>query len=437
MNGVYFGLYNPVERLDEWFTSAYMGGPETDWFAISHAGPKGGDPARWDYLSGALKDKDMAQLANYEELLEYLNVDMLADYLIVHWYAGVRDWPGNNWWGGNRNVPPEPFMYFSWDGEWSFGVGQGSPMQPQVHPDFLAGVGKGGGPSTARIFNSAKDSPEFRVAFADRVYNALYNDGALTDDNARERWQFLNDHLRTPVVAESARWGDAVIGGPTRTRDVDWQNEVDFQDAYMDGAAATLVSALRTEGYYPLVDPPLYFDMGAPLEVTSMELDAGESVVVDIERDGEVGVVYYTLDGSDPRAVGGEPQGMNAGESAQAEVVSPGVLKSRTLDGNDWSAVHVFELVEPSAGDGDGDGDGDEVGDTGNDTGGGGDGDGDSDSGGDGDGDGESGTGGAGDGEGSGCSCRTAGTDVPWSGTLALLAVVGLRRRTPWRAWAG
>ncbi|KIG17596.1 hypothetical protein DB30_03077 [Enhygromyxa salina] len=425
LNGVYFGLYNPVERLDEWFTSAYMGGPETDWFAISHAGPKGGDPTRWDYLSGPLKDTDMAQLENYEELREYLDVDMFADYLLLHWYAGVRDWPGNNWWGGNQNVPPAPFMFFTWDGEWSFGVGMGSPTQPQVHPDFLAGVGKGAGPSTARIFNSAKHSPEFMIAFADRAYRALYNDGALRDEHARARWQALADHLRTPVVAESARWGDAVIGGPTRTRDEDWQDEVDLQDAYMDGAAATMITALRNEQYYPLVDPPLFFDGAALIETTQLELEMGTPFATRLELDGGGGTIYYTVDGTDPRAPGGAPQGIDGGVTVDVDLVSPAQLQARTLDGNEWSALHLLDLHGVSTGDGDGDpGDGD--GDPG-------DGDGDP---GDGDGDGntadtdtETGTSGGDPGVAAGsegCNCAVQAAGPP---PLLFLVGYGLLRR--------
>ena len=432
VNGVYWGLYNPVERLDQWFTSEYLGGDEDSWFAISHAGPKSGDPTRWDYLSGPLKDSDMGELANYQELTEYLDIGMFSDYLLVHWYASVRDWPSNNWWGGNQNTPPSPFMYMSWDAEWSFGLGQGASDEPAVHADFLAGVGKDTGPDSARIFNSAKDSPEFLLAFADRAYRALYNDGALRDDHARARWQALNDHLEIPVVAESARWGDAVIGGPTRTRDVDWRNEVDFQDAYMDGGAATMISALRAEGYYPLVDPPLFFDGAALIEVTAIELEADETLATRLELDGAEGTIYYTVDGSDPRAVDGAPQGMDAGGETDVDLVSPTLLQARTLDGNEWSALHVLDVHVPAPSGDDGGSDGDpDGGSEGDDDGGSaGTGGGDTPGTGGGGGDDDGGTGaaatgggadGGDDGDGGGCGCQTSTPNPP-----ALLLVIGL-----------
>src|SRR5262249_28063950 len=48
INGVYWGLYNPVEKPDEPFDAAYFGGDKNNWFAIDHDGPDDGDPARWN-----------------------------------------------------------------------------------------------------------------------------------------------------------------------------------------------------------------------------------------------------------------------------------------------------------------------------------------------------------------------------------------------------
>ena len=74
INGLYWGLYNPAERPDEWFTSSYMGGEPEDWYTVSHGGSHGGDASRYNYLKGALKDKDMAVPVNYEDMQEYLDI---------------------------------------------------------------------------------------------------------------------------------------------------------------------------------------------------------------------------------------------------------------------------------------------------------------------------------------------------------------------------
>ena len=102
INGLYWGLYDVVERADEHFTSGYFGGESEDWFARNHGGTLSGSSTRYNYLTGTLKRKNMANAANYEELKEYLDVEGSIDYLLVHWLTATSDWPSNNWYGANR-----------------------------------------------------------------------------------------------------------------------------------------------------------------------------------------------------------------------------------------------------------------------------------------------------------------------------------------------
>ena len=81
--------------------------------------------------------------------------------------------------------------------------------------------------------------------------------------------------------------------------------------------------------------------------VTELELEEPFDLVIDV--DGELGSVVYTTDGSDPRAVGGDPVGIDAGAGTTITIDDVGLVRARTLDGVDWSAVHelVVRLPEP------------------------------------------------------------------------------------------
>jgi hypothetical protein len=265
INGLYWGLYNPTERPDDHHAARYFGGDNDDWTVVNDNGINDGDPARYEYLTGALKDKNMATLSNYRELEQYLDTTSFTDYLLTQWYAGVTDWPYNNFWAGMRNDVPGPLHYFSWDGEWSFGIGTGildSPDQAWVHPDFRATETKNEHTAIPNLFNSAKASPEFKILLADRAYKATANGGALTDAAAKARWDALNASIQDAVVAESARWGDTVTTSTPRTRDVDWQNEVTRIRNYMTGNGADLISAMRAQGYYPSINPATFSQRG-------------------------------------------------------------------------------------------------------------------------------------------------------------------------------
>lgn len=348
VNGLYWGLYNPVERPEGWFTSEHFGGPKGDWFSVSHGGNHGGDSSRWDYLRNTLVNRNMTNATNYQELQEYLDLPHFSDYLILTWMTGMQDWPQNNWWAGNRNVPPEPLMYFGWDCEWAWDTTSGSNQGAWVDPDFRAN--DSGGPPIQALFHAARQNQDYMMLFADRVYRACFNDGAVSDPNSRERWAFLNDHIRVAIIGESARWGDAmeINGHPTRTP-VDWQNEVDRLDGLMNGNVARLLAALRNEGYYPTVNPPLYRNGGADIELKRLAVPAGFALQL-FNPNGTAGSIRYTTDGSDPRLPGGGASGGagNGGDDTTITINETAVVKSRILNGGEWSALHeaIFFVAE-------------------------------------------------------------------------------------------
>jgi hypothetical protein len=346
INGLYWGLYNPVERPDASFAASYMGGQDEDWYSVSHGGSHGGDASRWNYLKNTLVNKNMADQANYMEMQHYLDIEKYIDYVILTWFVGMTDWPGNNWWGANRNDIPGPFMYFGWDAEWSWLTTRGH-NNGWVHPDFRSN--KSGGRTIAAIWHCLRYNSDFMMLFADRVYKHLFNDGVLTDENCVARYLILNDFIRDAVVAESARWGDACesVGHPTRTRDVDWvfaENEM-IGAGFMADNAAKFILALKNQGYYPNVVPPSFSPHGGHV-AADFELE--------MTNPNSSGTIYYTLDGSDLRIAATQQQtGITLiAESDTKKVLTPtGFIEdywkgSRPYDDSSWSVS--TGLVEPS-----------------------------------------------------------------------------------------
>jgi hypothetical protein len=325
LNGVYWGLYNAVERPDAWFTSAYQGGEKEDWFAINHNGELHGDGARWLYLRGRLKGKDLREPDNYRQLREYLDLAQFADYMILGWYTRLDDWgPGRNWYAGNRNVPPGPLQFFMWDAEYSLFAGA-EPMA-WIHELYRADA-RSDSWDVVGLWHSLAQSPDFMTLFADRVYQHCYRDGALTEANAIARWRQLNEFVSDAIIAESARWGDArkIFGEPTRTRDETFLPEVERVVGMMTGNVEHFIKVLREEGYYPTIDPPA-------LEGTRLVNPNGS------------GNVVYTVDGSDPRAFGGGVSGTAielSGASTAVEDVAN--VRARVRGEREWSALATFD----------------------------------------------------------------------------------------------
>ncbi len=344
INGLYWGLYNPVERADRFFTADYYGGPEDDWFVVTHGGELSGNNERYNYLKGELKNKNMANPANYEEMKEYLDIDNFIDYLLVHWYSNTSDWPSNNWYGANRNASAEsptlPMKFFAWDGEWSWNLPRngGTDFDAQVSSNFKSGSSKFSGPAIAQIFNSVKESPEFIRRLGDRAQRHFFNDGPMTDAKVLARYTAITDYISGAVISESARWGDTLeeLGEPTFTRDTHWTPAVNEIKALIPGRAQQLIDSLRAEGYFPTTPVPVPIP-----ESSGGVITPGFLLTFEFPIFGNIGDIFYTLNGEDP--INGDGQLFTS-----PIPITDGVLvKARRFNNDEWSALVELTFLPP------------------------------------------------------------------------------------------
>ena len=205
LNDLYWGLYNLTERPDHHFMAAHFGGLDDDYYSISHAAERGGASDRFDTMM-SLRD-------DYDAIADYLDIDQFIDYILLHLYAGVRDWPTNNWYAAISNAPPGKARFFAWDAE-----------------DCLANVGRGGhgaawaggldGREPLRknvpgvLFAALRADARFRARLCSRAEQHIADGGPLSVEAAVNRWDKLAQRIDTAIRGESARWGDAKPSGP-------------------------------------------------------------------------------------------------------------------------------------------------------------------------------------------------------------------------------
>jgi hypothetical protein len=331
LNGLYWGLYNLVERPDDSFLSSYLGGRKEDWYAINQRGLVSGPDEKVSELLELIGIENHEE--RYEAIRPFIDTKQFIDYLVLNWYAGTRDWPVANWYAGVQ-YPTGKLRYFVWDGERILSDGariRGEESDAAPWPDTIR-----------PIFVGLKQSPDFRIELADRMYKHLYHDGTLTDANSQTRWMRINDSIDRAIIGESARWGDVRSETPI-TRD-DWLKARDAVLSQMDGNAAKLIGLAREVGYYPDLDPPTFNQHGGMVTM-------GFELTMTASR----GTIYYTTDGSDPRLlVTGEVAPTAVAYNAPLVLTDTTWVKARVLDtdpatssGQVWSALHeaTFKLV--------------------------------------------------------------------------------------------
>jgi len=315
LNGVYFGLHNLAERIEDDWYSDHIGGEKEDWKInkdLETAIPE------WNSM--------LSNLTNWETAQTRIDVGNYADYMLLHFFADAEDWPHHNGYAAAN--------FASGDGRFRFQV-----WDQEIALDHYSrnryDDGRGGGAPFQRL----RQLEDFRMLFADRTYKHMFDGGALTVEKAGERYLKWANEIDKAIVAESARWGDTqantqfgntpgssndpdasnyppLLNNPAYfTREQHWVVERDhivnnyFSVLHDVEDSRSIIRELRSENLYPSIDPPLFSQLGGvvPLEFP-LSLSAPD------------GSVVYTTDGSDPRLPGGAIN-PTAGEFASSVVV--------------------------------------------------------------------------------------------------------------------
>lgn len=359
INGVFKGYYNACERVRDQFMRQQHDS-SADWDIRLVNDIEAGDGIAWARMMAFMQAADLADPATYALVHEHLDVDNLIDYLLVNTYAATWDWPLNNWGAARERTAAGRWRFYMWDAEGAFGIyGWRTPGQ---HDSFLGDADGDGVPDTEHnnhpldigaearttswkslpaLYTLLRASPEFRLRWADRVQKHFFHAGALTPEAMDGLWVSLRD-AAAPIIRETT--------GQTISESIrnDWLLSPVRRD--------TLFAQMTRYGLWLNVRAPEFSQHGG-------EVDAGSAIV--ISNPNGTGEIYYTLDGSDPRAPGGAAVG--SAYTAPPTITHTLVLKARvrSADGTwsplqeaaftteDLSRLLVTELMyNPQGGDG-------------------------------------------------------------------------------------
>jgi hypothetical protein len=355
INGQYWGIFNTCERPEASYGATYYGGKRDDFDTIKvEAGPytinaTDGNLDAWTRLYNLAlagfssnesyqfvqgNNPDGTRNPAYENLIDVPN---LIDYMLVILYGGNLDAPISNFLGNTRpnnfyglrdRTGPDGFRFFAHDAEHTLLNVSENRLGP-----YPAGDSSILYSNPQWLWQKLQANPEFRLRIADHVHRHFFNDGVLTPARVLELFLRRINQLDRAVVGESARWGDAKRATPF-TRN-DWLNAVNqVRNNHLPQRSGVVLGQLRTAGLYPSLSAPVFNRHGG-------HIDPGFNLVMS----APAGTVYYTLDGSDPRLLGGAV-------SPRAQVYNGAILleesttvKARALSGSTWSALNAAEFT--------------------------------------------------------------------------------------------
>ncbi|HEX2750245.1 MAG TPA: lamin tail domain-containing protein, partial [Verrucomicrobiales bacterium] len=311
INGVYWGIFDVVERPDSAFGASYFGAEKDLWDGINFGtATNEGSTVPWNTMVSLLSGitsatTEAGRTAAYMKAqglnpdgtrnpawADFINVDNFIDYLLANWYTGNNDWPHRNYYTGRERdlLDPAPLTgirtstgmhFFMWDVETSMLLNSSTDKTGDTNGVCVP-------------YGSLRNSLEFRVKFGDHAHKALFNGGPLTPQPCLDRYANITKDHRSILIPELARWGDQ--HGTQRTL-AQWEaTYANVRNSWLSVRTPGLISVLKGANLYPQTDAPGFSQHGGSVLTTT-----GVTMATNADK------IYYTLDGSDPRLLGGAP----------------------------------------------------------------------------------------------------------------------------------
>jgi hypothetical protein len=280
VNGKYHGVYTLKEKYDEHFAESYYGGQKEQYDVIESSWASGrineGTITNWTALKSA------ATQNRFQDVKRYLNVPQFIDFMMVMMYFD-NEWEYRA--VADRNLVTTKFVLEDHDtdgaltktiddNEYAYDVKWTDPAQVVFN-----------GP--AGMFGNMvrSNNKEFKTLVRDRVYEALQKpNGALTIPRITTKLTELKNIVRPVFDLELSRF-----------------NQTFYNDnPYFDEEYNANLEHLPIRYQYNL---DKWLEKGLAhtlLPVTFSQPSGNVSVEVTAANPNNQGIIYYTVDGSDP-----------------------------------------------------------------------------------------------------------------------------------------
>ena len=352
IDGLYWGLYNLAERIDDDYCKYHFGGLKSDYDVIKredYLEATEGTLDKWNQLINIAQKATLPEtygIVTGETASEFggpetlLDVDNFIDYMLINQYGGNADWDHHNWIAfKNREDSTQGFRFICWDSEQVL-VSASQNVLSLYNMYCPTG-----------LFQNMIKNPAFKHRFWDRAYALLEDDGGLLQpEPALALWDSLQSVISLAVYAESARWGDYRRDvhpyGSTRAElyraDVHYvQENRRMREEFFPQRTENLIAQLKKKGWYASVDAPMFL-------VNGEKVANGDTILLSDELTLSQGsYILYTTDGSDPvtwakKSTGEETsQALLYSKENIAKSLVPGevTLRAVSKDGSKWSAT--------------------------------------------------------------------------------------------------
>ena len=359
INGIYWGVYQTEERVDQNYAADYMGGDKDNYDVVRTSNDQSYSEVADRYTTGVVEGETDAWRRLHEYTLQgysgayegnynlvrglnpdgtrnhsypvYLDVTNLVCYLLTSHFTADGDTPANGYGMANNiiafrnrvegDAASEGFKWNRHDSEHSLArrgfcdgyiagahyLRRGSFDYGETGSGYLTESQRKdiGNFNPNALHCALMKNKEYRRTFADLVQKFMLTaGGAMTAPACLERHARRKAQIVDAVAGELARWGQG------NTYD-SWLSNCEQEVEFINKRISQLMSNYRGLHWMPAyTSAPLIVDAGGTALTNGTKMAAGQLVY--INKASGTGTIYYTTDGSDPWATGNYASGDGA-----------------------------------------------------------------------------------------------------------------------------
>ena len=201
LNGSYYGLYNLREKLNGDYVESKFGIDNDDINLIKYSTPVKGSTSSYNSLVSYINNHNMADKNNYEYIKKQIDVEELANYMIVESFFGNTDLGNIRYWKEKNNGKWRWMLYdMDWS-LWNMGLDMGYPIKSGRVPaaTYLS--------SSIAITRKLYKNSEFKDMYLKNL--AKYLKTTFKPDRMKKIVDELSQEIENEMTYHIKRWGNS------------------------------------------------------------------------------------------------------------------------------------------------------------------------------------------------------------------------------------
>ncbi|MFA9390595.1 MAG: CotH kinase family protein [Prolixibacteraceae bacterium] len=216
INGVYWGIHNIRENLNENYLKDNYGIEEEDLNLIKRNpaeswNVEAGSATHYNNMINYLEKNDITKDAQYDYIKQQMDVDEYINYQIIQIFFAGNDWPGNNirFWRSEQ----QPFNRWRWmlyDLDWTFTNPNTNVMAVATQIDCNCSWPNP--PWSTYLFRRLLQNETFKNEFIQRF--ALYSETLFKTERLIDIVDSLQQNIAAEIPRHITRWGGQKVTLP-------------------------------------------------------------------------------------------------------------------------------------------------------------------------------------------------------------------------------